>query len=154
MTVHALRALDGALEPDQEESFRFLTDADWQLLMEKSRQVDFATDQVVIEEGENTRRILFIARGSVRIERIRAGRAHVLARIGAGQVLGEISFIDNLGAAASVVADEPTTIELISGDHVDALLASVSGFAVRFYLSLASTLARRLRATSEQIAAT
>lgn len=88
-------------------------------------------------------------RGSVRVEQHRHGHTQILARLGPGQVFGEISFIDSLGAAASVTADEPTEIERIAGDYVDALIASAPGFATRFYLSIAVTLAGHLRATSE-----
>jgi len=51
------------------------------------------------------------------------------------------------------VADEPAEMEVIAGDHVEALLVSVPGFATRFYMSVAATLVRRLRATAERVPA-
>lgn len=145
--------LDSRHDLSSEESFRYLTEADWQLLMEKARRSEYARDEVILEEGETARSLLFVARGSVRVERVRAGRTQVLLRLGPGQVLGEIEFIDNLGAAASLVADEPTEMEIIAGDQVEALLVSAPGFATRFYMSVAATLVRRLRVTSERTAA-
>jgi hypothetical protein len=46
----------------------------------------------------------------------------------------EVEFIDDLGAAASVITDEPTEREIIADDQIDALLAPVPGFATRFYV--------------------
>ena len=136
--------------PETEETFRYLTDADWQLLMEKARKTEFARGEMVVEEGETSRNIFLIARGGVRLERQRSGRTDVLAQLGPGQVFGEVAFADRTGAGASVIAEEPTEMEMIIGEDVDALLQSVPGFATRFYMSLAATLARRLRATAER----
>jgi CRP-like cAMP-binding protein len=136
--------------PESEEAFRYLTEADWQLLMEKARKTEVAHGETILEEGETSRRIYLITRGSVHMERQRAGRTDVLARLGPGHVFGEVAFADRTGAGASVIADEPTEMEIVSGEEVDALLQSVPGFATRFYMSLAATLARRLRATSER----
>jgi extracellular factor (EF) 3-hydroxypalmitic acid methyl ester biosynthesis protein len=135
-----------------EESFRYLTENDWRLMMEKARQIDMARHEVIIEEGNQARNIYLLISGSARIERTRRGSTKVLSRLSPGNVFGEISFVDQTGAPASVIAEEPSRLEVIGGDHVVALFASIPGFATRFYMSVAATLAIRLRATSELLA--
>ena len=65
-----------------------------------------------------------------------------------GELFGEMSFLEEAGASASVVADDEVEVDVIPGEHVRRLLDSLPGFAARFYHSLAVTLSERLRRTS------
>ena len=89
-----------------------------------------------------------VDKGAVRIER---ERGVVLAEHGPGAVFGEMSFLENREASADVIAQVDTTIRVIQGMYVYGLMVSVPGFATRFYQTLAVVLARRLRASSEQL---
>ncbi len=73
-----------------------------------------------------------------------------VARLGQGEVLGEISFLDSRAPSASVVALDQAYVLALHRDVIAAKLASDLGFASRFYHSIGAFLADRLRATSSQ----
>jgi CRP-like cAMP-binding protein len=100
---------------------------------------------------EDWNELLWRARGEVRIERTDHQRSAHLARLGPGSVLGEMSFLDQSGASASVAADGKVEILFVESKDLAQLLEADQGFAARFYHSLATTLSRRLRATNELI---
>jgi hypothetical protein len=64
-----------------------------------------------------------------------------------------MSFLENTGASASVIADEAVEVSVIDEIRVRSLLESVPGFAIRFYKTLAVNLAHRLREASERLVA-
>ncbi len=130
----------------KEDAFAMLTPADWQLLRSHMSPTAFARGALLLREGARERRLLILREGSVRVERLMQGRSIVLRELGPGEVLGEIGFVENAPASASVVAQEACTADVIEGDMVQSLIATEPGFAVRFYHSLAVALARRTRA--------
>jgi hypothetical protein len=88
------------------------------------------------------------------VEEAAQGRGVAVARLGPGQVFGEMSYLehDDTGASASVIADDDDVeVEVVKGADVDTLLTSDPGFSARFYRSLAVGLARRLRATTRAL---
>ena len=129
-------------------TFRFLTDDDQRLLLEKAEQVTYHTDEEIIAEGSRRQALFFIRRGLVRVELPGLGGVRQVATLGPGEIFGEMAFVEDSGASASVVADEETEVEVIEGCFVQALLYSIPGFAGRFFHSLAVTLSHRLRGTT------
>ena len=75
----------------------------------------------------------------------------VLAHLKAGEAFGEMSFLEDTGASADVVADGTVEILYISGGKIRELMADDSTFAARFYESLGRTLAARLRRTNPRV---
>jgi extracellular factor (EF) 3-hydroxypalmitic acid methyl ester biosynthesis protein len=136
----------------QEESGQrptnFLTDSDWKLLLEKSQFVSYHDGEVILEKGSQRRAIFIVEKGTIRIER---SPGVAIARRGQGAVFGEMAFLENSGASASVVADGTVDVSVIEEPQLNALLSSVSGLATRFYQTLAVTLAYRLREASNWV---
>lgn len=130
------------------DSFQFLTSEDRHLFESKAERRIYAADESILAEGSTEQAIFLIRRGTVRVERDHLGSGVPFARLEAGEVFGEMSFLENTGASASVVADERVEVDVIDGPHVQALLVSVPGLATRFYQSLAVALSARLRQTS------
>jgi CRP-like cAMP-binding protein len=135
---------------DEPTALAFLTDQDWKLLVEKSRLVSYQKNEVILKKGARSEAIYIIERGLVRIER---EPNTIIARRGPGVVFGEMSFLENTEASASVIADEAVEVSVIDEIRVRALLESVPGFAIRFYKTLAVNLAHRLRQASERLVA-
>ncbi len=136
------------VQPEEPKALACLTTQDWRRLAEKSNLITYEKDAVILEKGELPEAIYIIEEGQVRIER-RAG--DIIARRGAGSVFGEISFLEGKGASAAVVADEAVDVSVIGKAHVEELLASNPDFAIRFYKTLAFTLAFRLRQAAERL---
>ncbi len=125
------------LEPDEESA-----------LFSNAPAKSFARDQVVIEQNAPLRAIFLIEDGSVRVERKERGQMLPLAILSAGEIFGEMSFVDGAPTSARVVADEPARLRVIDEAMVDDLTKKDPSFAGRLYRSIAAILVERLRATS------
>jgi len=68
-------------------------------------------------------------------------------RMRAGDVAGEISFIDKGPASALVIADDDVEATVLSHDHIHDTLAGHPELAARLYRSLALLMAQRIRRT-------
>ncbi len=125
--------------------FKLLSDQDWEQLLRNARRVSFKKDETLIEEGA-TSKILYILRdGYVRVDRNHDGQSLTYARLGPGELFGEMSFLEQSDASASVIAEDDVEADAIEGHFLTSLLASEPGFSARFYNSLAVTLSHRLR---------
>jgi CRP/FNR family transcriptional regulator, cyclic AMP receptor protein len=65
--------------------------------------------------------------------------------IGAGEVIGEISFVDSIPPSADVVASEDCVVLAVPREALREKLNADREFAVRFYRAVAMMLAERLR---------
>ncbi len=131
-----------------EDSFGFLTPDDQRLLGAKAEQAAYHRGDVLLAEGTQARKLFLIRQGYVRIEHTAKGQGIAVARLGPGQVFGEMSFLEGTGATASVIAEDDVHAEIVDGAYLDTLLRSDPGFAARFYQSLAVAMAQRLRKTT------
>lgn len=107
--------------------------------------------ETVIKEGSRPGYIFVIEEGTARVLRTGAGGGRVeIVYLGRGDVFGEMAFVDNAPASASVVADTAVRALCIPAEMIQALMMGDLGFAGRFYHSLALTLAERLRDTTRR----
>ena len=128
-----------------------LSAEDWAELLWRARVRDYQLDDVVLRQAALPEGLFLLTDGEVRIERDDGGRTMLLARLGPGSVLGEMSFLDQSGASASVIADGKVEALFVETRDLAQLIEADEGFAARFYQSLATTLSHRLRATNELI---
>jgi CRP/FNR family transcriptional regulator, cyclic AMP receptor protein len=70
-----------------------------------------------------------------------------VSQVGAGQFLGEISFVDHHPSSATVTATQESHVLAILREAVQYKLESDSAFAARFYLAVSMFLAERFRKT-------
>jgi len=129
----------------KETALAMLTPADRDLLQRCMQRVQVPPGGTLLQEGTRRRALLIVRSGTVRVERRMQGRAIVLRELGAGEVLGEIGFVEDAPASASVMAQERCEVDVIEGDALQSLIAAEPGFAARFFHSLAVSLARRTR---------
>jgi extracellular factor (EF) 3-hydroxypalmitic acid methyl ester biosynthesis protein len=122
--------------------FKYFTLDDQAYIIEAAHRVRYAKNDVVISQGENAKRGLFlISSGIARIEI----DGVTIARCGPGSILGELSFLEQSAASSSIIANTELEIDITEGDMIDNFCASVPGFATRFYHSLAWLMAQRIR---------
>ncbi len=117
-------------------------DVDW--LVRNGTLQHHPGGSVLIREGTEPPALMIIVEGWVSVRVERNGRGEV-ARAAAGEILGEVSFVDSRPASATVVAGEPTTVLALDRARLQSKLGTDSGFAARFYRALAVSLADRLR---------
>ena len=131
---------------------QYLTQDDQKLLAQNVTKSSVDKDAVILEEGSRRQALFLVREGAVRVERAHLGRGVSFARLGPGELFGEVSFLEQSGASASVIADEDgTVVDIIEGRDIQNLLSSVPGFGTRFYHSVALTLSERLRTASAML---
>jgi len=120
----------------------YLTPNDWALLVDRAKQVTFQKDEILIQKGRQTRMVYLLVKGTARIEGDFKAR---IAQIGPGQISGEMAFLENDVASATVTAEEELKAYALEWSALKDLFELFPHLASRFYRSLAVTLARRLR---------
>jgi len=122
----------------------YLTPNDWTLLADKAKRMQFKSGEAIVQKGKRTQGVFLLLNGSARVQLPIRLRESVPA-IGAGEVCGEISFIDDLPATATVQALEPVEAFYLERSVLQGLFELFPHLGSRFYRSLASSLSRRLR---------
>ncbi|HET7678030.1 MAG TPA: cyclic nucleotide-binding domain-containing protein [Candidatus Limnocylindrales bacterium] len=111
-------------------------------IAQRTGELTFAPGQRIVSQGQLGNGLYLIASGAARVQR----GDEVLARLGPGEVFGELAVIDQMPRSASVVAEEPTTcLALASWDFLE-LVESDPKLA----LGVLRVLASRLRAAGER----
>jgi CRP/FNR family transcriptional regulator, cyclic AMP receptor protein len=122
-----------------------LDDADVAWLMRSGTRKTVPSGTVLIEEGKPTDYLYFVLDGAFTVS---TRNAASLATLKAGEIVGEISFVDSRPPTATVRADAESIVGAVPRGALTGKLRDDLGFAARFYRSLAVFLADRLRATT------
>lgn len=131
-----------AVVPLAKNRLEYLTPNDWTLLADKAKLVSFPKDGELIHEGKQTRTVYVLLQGKVQVL---AGGKNQIAQLDAGEVCGEMAFLENGVAAATVVALENVEACAIEWASLNDLFELFPHLGSRFYRSLAVNLSRRLR---------
>lgn len=102
--------------------------------------------ETLIYEGQPISALYFILSGTLSV-RLTSIDDRELARVSSGEIVGEISFVDDQMPIATVVAIADVIILEIPRFHLTKKLSHDLGFASRFYLGISACLADRMRGT-------
>ncbi|MDF3821153.1 cyclic nucleotide-binding domain-containing protein [Leptospira sp. 96542] len=127
------------------KTFTLLTPEDWKVLLALATKESYEAGQIIISEGSEQTMLYLILEGFVHITGINGDSQMTFDRLGPNEVFGEMSFLENAAASASVIAEDKVSVEKINATNLNSLLASDLGFSSRFYNSLAISLSKRLR---------
>lgn len=125
-------------------TLNLVTANDWVLIKAGARQMKFAAGDVLIHQGLPGGTLYLLVSGSARVE----ANGFLLAKIGPGEVCGEIAFLEDGLCSASVTAESNLEVDAIDGAELHRIFRMFPQVGARFYQSLAVLLARRLRDTS------
>jgi len=117
-------------------------DVDWIAHSGIIRRV--AAGHRLITEGMPISSLYILVEGRLSVTVASVGQ---IASLGAGEVVGEMSFVDAAPPSASVEALEDCVVVELARADLTAKLASDAGFSSRFYKAMALFLADRLRST-------
>jgi CRP-like cAMP-binding protein len=108
----------------------------------------FHDKQILIREGEIQQRIYWITSGEVYVTRRVGEKYRVMATLGKGELIGEMSFFDKSVRSATVIAKgEVQTLEFSKENFADIYAASPQ-WSHRLMVSLA----KRIRLMVEKLA--
>jgi CRP-like cAMP-binding protein len=122
--------------------FGQLTDEDVEWLTKQGQRRDISGDTLVITEGEPVDDVFILLEGICVVSREVGGE---IARIGIGEMIGEMSFIDASPPSASVRTGSDSLLLQVPRSILARRLETDCGFAARFYRALAMMLSDRLR---------
>jgi CRP/FNR family cyclic AMP-dependent transcriptional regulator len=127
-----------------------LTDHDIQWIASHAAKGYIPRGSVLIEEGVPIEALHIVLDGRLSVHAGEAGGKEIAA-LYAGDIVGEISFVDSFPPSASVTAIRDTHVLSISRPALSEKLAEDLGFAARFYREIAGFLATRLRRATGQL---
>lgn len=123
-------------------------DFDWLLGAGKKKSV--ATGGILIHEAEPTDAFYLILTGKFAVCTEALDRTEI-ARLSAGEIVGEMSFIDTRPPSATVKALEDSLVWVIPRSKLHAKLLQDVEFASHFYHAIAMFLSDRLRSTVSRL---
>jgi CRP/FNR family cyclic AMP-dependent transcriptional regulator len=124
-----------------------LNDGDVEWLARHGTKQVLADGEIIIREGSPIDTLFIALNGQLQVT-LTDGRE--VARLGIGEVVGEMSLVDNFPPAATVTAAGPALVLALRRTVLQKRLAAEPQFAARFYRALAIFLADRLRATTRR----
>ncbi len=120
-----------------------LADVDVEWMARVGQKRTFETGQAIITQGQALDALFFVLDGECEVH-LPSGK--VLARLGSGEILGELSFVDAAPPSASVRAVARTRVLAVPKKKIEERLRQDTAFAARFYKAIAIFLSDRLRA--------
>lgn len=126
----------------------FLTDNDHMLIMSKSKVRTLQPGEALIKQGFPTNAFYMVRGGTAKVMRDGAKLADVLP----GGVCGEMIVLDGSPASASIIAQEPLTVDVIENADLQELFTAFPHVGSRFFRSLCINLSKKLRSTSAELA--
>ncbi len=104
----------------------------------------FPANAPIIREGVDPEALYFVMEGLVGIYVSSIGD-NCIAKLGPGEILGDISFLEDIPASASVIAIENSNLLVIPRNRIESKLKEDPQFAARLYKTFAVIASRRLR---------
>ena len=126
-------------------------DVEWMLANGAKRTIP--VQGVLIQQGVVSDFVFIVLEGRLAVWlKPRRGPEREIALLNAGEIVGEMSFVDARPPSATVRAVEEATVFAISKSALSARLAANEGFAARFYRDLAIFLSTTVRERHRDLA--
>ena len=117
-------------------------------LLKQAVRQSFEPGAAILTEGEQRHALFFIRDGNVRIELEHPEFNIEIAKLGKGELFGEMSLLEGLPVSANVIADDRVEVDVCDAAHIADIFANDRELEGRFFKSLAYILSVRLRDTT------
>ncbi|MCP4690196.1 MAG: cyclic nucleotide-binding domain-containing protein [Desulfobacterales bacterium] len=117
-------------------------DINW--IFSEGREQQVIANTHIVDENQPLDSIFIVLEGLLGLRIASVGEAPMDA-LGPGEIIGEMSFLENQPAAATVYAMENSLLMALPRTKLDAKIKEDPGFAARLYRSFAIIISRRLR---------
>jgi CRP-like cAMP-binding protein len=128
-----------------------LRDEDIQWLFQVGEEKAVNPGTALVHEGVRPNAIFIVIRGcfSVGVETF---ADESLAKLGVGELIGEISFLEGSPASATIEADEESVVLVVDSRVLNERISEDTAFAARMYRAFALVAERRLRNRVDHLA--
>lgn len=131
--------------------FRYFTDDERERVETIGALRTLAADGYLIHSGDVDSTLFAVEDGHLDIIATRDGAPTVVATVGPGDVLGEVSFIDDSPRTVSVRAGEETIVRAWDRKTLSAALAVQPELLAKFAVAMCELLVERLRDTARRV---
>lgn len=121
---------------------------EWMITRGKKKHAPVGT--VLIEEGKSSDVVYIVLDGMLGVFIKSGGRDQQIATRGSGEILGEMSFVDDSPPTATVRTVEDSVLFVLPKSDLAHKLETDRDFAARFYKGIAISLSYRLRESMEK----
>ncbi|WP_257669662.1 cyclic nucleotide-binding domain-containing protein [Parapedobacter tibetensis] len=127
-----------------------LNDLDIEWMINNGHKASVKAGDVLIHRDEEIENLYIVLAGQLSI---RDGITNIneIATVGAGEILGEMSFLETRPPSVSVMATVPCEVYAISRTLIAERMQLDIQFRANFYYALALFLSNRLRKTTDQL---
>jgi len=101
--------------------FSELPDGVVQAVFDQIQQRPFAAGEVLIQQGQPSRHLLILTKGTVKVCVEQEGQDHEIARLEEGTVLGEMGLLTRTPCTATVTCVTPGSMLVLSDEHYRSL---------------------------------
>lgn len=124
-----------------------LSSADWENFIGYAARRRYAAGAVVLEAGDTSRALCFIASGQVEVRSAGAPKKAKPSQLGEGEVFGMLSFLDGAPSAfsATVAVGGPAELLMLRPDTLQQLAAWQTRIAMALLCDLGARVGARLR---------
>ncbi|MBL8412834.1 MAG: cyclic nucleotide-binding domain-containing protein [Propionivibrio sp.] len=119
-----------------------LTDQDTDWLAVVGKRLHVKSGELLVRQGEHLEQLFIVLDGELKVL---AAQGQEIARVGVGDILGEMSFVDDSPTSASVQTISEVLVLAVEHRLISQRMAADAAFAARFYKSIAIFLADRMR---------
>jgi len=119
----------------------YLTANDWALIVDKASRALFKEGAILIQKGKRANGVYLLLRGSARV--VLPSQASRI--LGPGEICGEMSFLEDAPASASVIAEGDVEAFHLDRATLQSVFELYPHLGSRFYRSVATNLSHRLR---------
>lgn len=127
-----------------------LSDDDVEWMISAGNRRDISAGTVLIHEGRPIEALYIVLEGLMTVSAAALGGKEV-ARLGAGEIIGEMSFVDARPPSATVTALQNSVVFALDRARLADKLERNPHFAARFYRAVAIFLSDRLRGTVSRL---
>ena len=131
--------------------FRYFTDDERDRVERLSDLRHVPEGEYLIRAGDTDSTLFAVEGGHLDIIAMREGQPVTVATVGPGDVLGEVSFIDDSPRAVSVTAGEATIVRAWSRRTLSEALAFEPQLLAKFAVAMCELLVERLRDTARRV---
>lgn len=122
-------------------------DVEWMTLNGHKIEVEAGTK--LIEKDKPLHNLYIVLDGQLLV--YNQNPSEVIAKLGAGEIIGEMSFLESRNPSVNVTANTHSRIFVISKNLINERMNLYPEFRANFYYALALFLSNRLRKTTDQL---
>lgn len=113
-----------------------------------SKEINFEKGAVIFREGQRADGFYRLLKGEVAVLKMIGEKNMLIAKIGPGEIFGEMAIVDDSPRSATIQATEKSTVHFITSEEFEKQIKTLDPWAAE----LIETLSRRLRDTTSELA--